>query len=70
MARIVGRQSVAADGYVEYRNYDELNQFDHTAYGFRGRWLWSSATSSPAQPAGGAYTDWRTSARTGATSPT
>ena len=39
-ARIVGRQSVAADGYVEYRNYDELNQFDHTAYGFRGRWLW------------------------------
>jgi hypothetical protein len=38
--RIVGRQSIAADGYVEYRDYHELNQFDHTAYGFRGQWLW------------------------------
>lgn len=38
--RIIGRQSIAADGYVEYRKYDELDQFDHTAYGFRGQWLW------------------------------
>lgn len=39
-ARVIGRQSVALDGFVEYRNYDELNQFDHTAYAFRGQWLW------------------------------
>jgi hypothetical protein len=39
-ARVIGRQSVALDGYVEYRNYDELSQFDHTAYGARGQWLW------------------------------
>lgn len=38
--RIVGRQSLAADGFVEYRKYDKLDQFDHTAYGFRGQWLW------------------------------
>jgi hypothetical protein len=39
-ARVIGRQSVALDGYAEYRNYDELNQFDHTAYAARGQWLW------------------------------
>ncbi len=39
-ARVVGRQSIALDGYAEYRKYDELNQFDHTAYGLRGAWLW------------------------------
>lgn len=39
-ARVVGRQSIALDGYAEYRNYDELNQYDHTAYGLRGAWLW------------------------------
>ena len=39
-ARVVGRQSIALDGYGEYRSYDELSQFDHFAYGLRGAWLW------------------------------
>lgn len=39
-ARVVGRQSIALDGYGEYRSYDELSQFDHFAYGLRGQWLW------------------------------
>lgn len=39
-ARVVGRQSIALDGYGEYRTYDELSEFDHFAYGLRGRWLW------------------------------
>lgn len=39
-ARVIGRQSIAVDGYGEYRNYDKLSQFDHFAYGLRGQWLW------------------------------
>lgn len=39
-ARVVGRQSIALDGYGEYRTYDELSEFDHFAYGLRGAWLW------------------------------
>jgi hypothetical protein len=39
-ARVVGRQSIALDGYGEYRSYGELSQFDHFAYGLRGAWLW------------------------------
>jgi hypothetical protein len=39
-ARLVGRQSIALDGFGEYRTYDELGQFDHFAYGLRGQWLW------------------------------
>ena len=39
-ARVVGRQSVAVDGYAEYRTYDELSQFNHMAYAVRGQWLW------------------------------
>ena len=39
-ARVYGRQSVAIDGYGEYRTYDELSQYNHFAYGLRGQWLW------------------------------
>jgi hypothetical protein len=39
-ARVYGRQSIALDGYAEYRTYDELSQYNHLAYGLRGRWLW------------------------------
>jgi hypothetical protein len=39
-ARVVGRQSIALDGYGEYRTYDELSEFNHFAYGLRGAWLW------------------------------
>jgi hypothetical protein len=39
-ARVYGRQSIALDGYGEYRTYDELSQFNHFAYGLRGQWLW------------------------------
>ena len=39
-ARVVGRQSIALDGFGEYRKYDELTDFDHFAYGLRGQWLW------------------------------
>jgi len=39
-ARVVGRQSIALDGFGEYRTYDELSQLDHFAYGLRGQWLW------------------------------
>ena len=39
-ARVVGRQSIALDGYGEYRSYDELSEFNHLAYGLRGAWLW------------------------------
>ena len=39
-ARVYGRQSVTLDGFGEYRKYDELSQYDHFAYGLRGRWLW------------------------------
>ena len=39
-ARVVGRQSILLDGYGEYRKYSDLDQFDHFAYGARGRWLW------------------------------
>lgn len=39
-ARVVGRQSVTFDGFGEYRTYDELDQYNHFAYGLRGAWLW------------------------------
>jgi Putative beta-barrel porin 2 len=39
-ARVYGRQAVVLDGYVEYRDYDKLNNLDHTAYGTRAEWLW------------------------------
>ena len=39
-ARVIGRQTVAVDGYGEYRKYADLSQFDHFAYGLRGQWLW------------------------------
>ncbi|HYI87495.1 MAG TPA: hypothetical protein VEX61_10395, partial [Burkholderiales bacterium] len=39
-ARVYGRQSIALDGYGEYRTYDELSEFNHFAYGLRGAWLW------------------------------
>jgi hypothetical protein len=39
-ARVYGRQSIALDGYGEYRSYDELSEFNHFAYGLRGQWLW------------------------------
>lgn len=39
-ARVYGRQSIALDGYGEYRKYDEFTQYDHFAYGLRGQWLW------------------------------
>jgi hypothetical protein len=39
-ARVVGRQSVAFEGFGEYRTYDELSQYNHFAYGLRGAWLW------------------------------
>lgn len=39
-ARVYGRQSITLDGFGEYRKFDELSQYDHFAYGLRGRWLW------------------------------
>lgn len=39
-ARVIGRQSIAVDGYGEYRTYDKLDEFNHFAYGLRGQWLW------------------------------
>jgi len=39
-ARVVGRQSIAVDGFGEYRSYDTLDEFNHFAYGLRGQWLW------------------------------
>jgi hypothetical protein len=39
-ARVVGRQSIALDGFGEYRSYDELSEYNHFAYGLRGAWLW------------------------------
>jgi hypothetical protein len=39
-ARVYGRQSIALDGYGEFRTYDELSEFNHFAYGLRGQWLW------------------------------
>jgi len=39
-ARVYGRQSIAIDGYGEYRSYDELDEYNHFAYGLRGQWLW------------------------------
>lgn len=39
-ARVVGRQSIAVEGYGEYRTYDRLDEFNHFAYGLRGSWLW------------------------------
>lgn len=39
-ARVYGRQSVALDGFGEYRKFDELSRYDHFGYGLRGRWFW------------------------------
>ena len=34
-ARVYGRQSIALDGYGEYRHYDQLATSNHAAYGLR-----------------------------------
>ena len=39
-ARVYGRQSIALDAYGEYRTYDQLDEYNHFAYGLRGQWLW------------------------------
>lgn len=39
-ARIVGRQVLRGDGFVEYHDYQDSSQLDHTAYRLRGHWVW------------------------------
>jgi Putative beta-barrel porin 2 len=39
-ARIVGRQALRGDGFVEYHDYQDQSQLDHTAYRLRGHFVW------------------------------
>lgn len=39
-ARIYGRQSAVLDGFVEWRDYQKLEELDHLAYGTSAAWLW------------------------------
>ena len=44
-ARVYGRQSVVLDAYGEYRDYQEINNLDHFAYGTTAEWLWEVGNS-------------------------
>ena len=38
--RVYGRQSVVFDGFAEWREYQNLTDLDHLAYGVTAAWLW------------------------------